>query len=539
MGKIVVRNQPCPSCSSSDAVQYYEDGTAHCFSCSKNFRNIQDMPEVPKRKLSISPEIIEQLPVRALKDRKIAAEVCRFYGVKVSHNENGDIDHHYYPYGEKSFKIRNFPKSFEWLNKGEPELFGRSKFNKGGKRLIICEGEIDTMSVAQASFEKYGKFYPVVGIASSTMTNDILAHREWVRSFNEVILCFDEDDPGQKATKEAVRIIGFDKAKIVKLPENDANDTLREKGSNALMSCIFEATPYVPSGIIKKDALWKALEQYNNTPSVPYPPCLAGINSKAKGMRGGEIALFVSGTGSGKSTIQREIMIDRLHAGDKIGVISLEESPAETARKLAGMEIYRNPAKEEISLEDLREGFDKIFDDNDNVMLLDHQGSINDSSIIDQLEYMCLMGCKYLFIDHITILVSEGVDNLTGNEAIDKTMNNLLRVVKRYPDVWIGLVSHLRKTPNTGKSFEEGVLPSLDAIRGSGSIKQVSFDIFAFSRNMSAENEAERNMMKASVLKCRFTGLTGPVRGMRYVFETGRLEALGDEPADEFTYLGE
>jgi twinkle protein len=240
-------------------------------------------------------------------------------------------------------------------------------------------------------------------------------------------------------------------------------------------------------------------------------------------MRGGEIALFISGTGSGKSTVLREIMLHLLNVTEsKIGVISLEESPAETARKLAGMTLLKNPAKEEIPLDELKIGFDKVFD-SDRVVLLDHQGSMHDNSIVDQLEYMCLSGCKFLFIDHITIMVSEGVENLTGNEAQDRVMNDLLRLVKRHPDVWIGLVSHLRKAPSGGKSFEEGKLPSIDDIRGSGSIKQISFDIISFARNLTAVSEIERNNIKMRILKSRYTGLTGNVNGAYYDFNTGRL----------------
>jgi twinkle protein len=250
-------------------------------------------------------------------------------------------------------------------------------------------------------------------------------------------------------------------------------------------------------------------------------------------MRTGEITLFISGTGSGKSTILRETMLHLLQTTEeKIGVISLEESPAETARKLAGMAIEKNPAKEEIPLDELKVGFDQVFG-SDRVVLLDHQGSINDSSIIDQLEYMCLIGCKYLFIDHITILVSEGVENLTGNEAQDKVMNDLLRLVKRHP-VWIGLVSHLRKAPSSGKSFEEGKLPSIDDIRGSGSIKQISFDIISFARNLTATVERERNTIKMRILKSRYTGLTGVVKGAYYNYDTGRLIALEEAVTEDF-----
>lgn len=225
---------------------------------------------------------------------------------------------------------------------------------------------------------------------------------------------------------------------------------------------------------------------------------------------------------SGKSSMIREIIYHLLKTTqDKIGIVALEEAPAETARELSSLVLNKNPAKEEIPLEELKEGFDKIFGD-DRIVLLDHQGAIADISIIDQLEYMALVDCKYIFIDHITILVSEGVEGLTGNESQDKMMNDLLKLVKRH-NIFIGLISHLRKTPNQGKSFEEGKLPTLDDIRGSGSVKQISMDVVGFARDMTAPNERVRNSIKMAVLKSRHTGLTGPVDGAYYDYDTGRL----------------
>jgi twinkle protein len=258
---------------------------------------------------------------------------------------------------------------------------------------------------------------------------------------------------------------------------------------------------------------------------------MKGVNTKIKGMRLGEISLFISGTGSGKSSLIREIIIHLIETTtSKVGIISLEESPGETGMKLAGMAINRNPANEEIPDPDLKVGFDKIFGE-DRIIVLDHQGSINDASIVDQLEYMVLLGCEYLFIDHITILTSEGSEGKEGNAAIDLVMNHLLRLVKRHP-VWVGLVSHLRKVSSGKKSFEEGKLPTMDDVRGSGSIKQISFDILAFARDMTAVDETIRNSITMSVLKSRTVGLTGPVTGAYYDQITGRLspsEYMGTE----------
>ena len=545
MGVIVTKNQPCLKCPSSDARQIYEDGTSFCFSCRAWMSPEEDngeRVEQPKKSSGLSLSEISALPSRGFKERLIRQEVCEFFGVKVSYNSDGEIDTHYYPYdGAQAYKVRKLPKEFYWINKSK-KLFGQDKFGGGGSKLVITEGEIDALSVAMSQYTKYQQIYPVVAVSSATMTDALLQEREWIRSFKEVVLAFDNDEAGRRATEEAIRIIGFDKVRIAKFQEKDINEVLVKngatKGSAKLQQIIHNAETYTPAGIIGYEELWNNLVEYNSLQSVPFPDCLSGINSKIKGMRFNEITLFVSGTGSGKSTIFREIILHLLQVTeDKLGIVSLEESPAETARKLAGMAMLKNPAKEEIPLEELKVGFDTVFG-HERILLVDHQGAITDLSIMDRLEYMCLMGCKYLFIDHITILVSEGVDNLQGNEAQDKIMNALLRLVKRY-DVWIGLISHLRKKQGGGKSFEEGQLPTLDDIRGSGSVKQISFDIVAFARNMNAPTDDIRNRIKMAVLKSRYTGLTGPVVGACYDYETGRLRKADRIDTDEFEVIND
>jgi twinkle protein len=240
-------------------------------------------------------------------------------------------------------------------------------------------------------------------------------------------------------------------------------------------------------------------------------------------MRHGEITLFTSGTGSGKSTVIKEIVLDLLkNTEGKIGLISLEESVGETAEKFIGMSLERPlTGATPLTEEEMRLGFDTVFKD-ERLVLLDHQGSVSDASLVDKIEYMALMGCKYLVLDHITIAVSEGSNGLSGNEAVDKLMSDLLKLVKQH-NVWLGLISHLRKSQ--GKSFEEGLLPSIDDIKGSGSIKQISFDIIAFARNLVAEEDYERNTIKLRVLKSRFTGNTGDAGTAVYDPKTTRLSA--------------
>ena len=525
----------CDKCGSSDANHVYEDGHTHCFSCNETtFPDGKERVEMNESYTDRSADSLANVASYGsypLGTRKISKEVVDHFNVKMSVDADGKPAAHFYPYTRDSqivaYKQRVLPKDFRTIGDFKnAELFGQCQ-SSGGRTIVICEGEIDTMSVAQAFVEYKGRIYPCVGIPSASGTNSVLAQRDWINSFQTVVLMLDNDDAGKKATDLIAKMIKPGKCKIAKLPEKDVNETLLKHGGNTIMQAIWNAQAWNPAGIVVGEQIWEQFKNRQNVESIPYPECLSGLNNKLKGIRHGEITLFTSGTGSGKSTVIKEIILDLLDkTEDKIGLISLEESVGDTAEKFISMSLKRSVMDTEtVSEEETRKGFDNVFGD-ERLVLLDHQGSVGDSSLIDKIEYMALSGCKYLVLDHITIAVSEGAEGLSGNEAVDKMMSDLLKVVKRH-NVWLGLISHLRKAPGGGSSFEEGKLASIDDIKGSGSIKQISFDIISFARNLVAEDEAERNTIKFRVLKSRFTGLTGNAGAAIYDIKTTRLRESG------------
>ena len=539
----------CDKCGSSDANHVYDDGHTHCFACNHTtFPHGTERMEMENDYTDRSVTDIGTIhgyrsyPITS---RAISQEVVDFFDTKMSVDQNGKPASHYYAATRKgkivAYKERILntePKEFRWHgNKAGIELYGQSKFS-GGRTLVVCEGEIDTKSMAQAFQQYKGTIYPVVGLFSSTGTDDFLNNRDWVNQFDEVVFMLDMDAAGEKATDICAKMVKAGKAKIAKLPCNDVNETLKEHGHMALLRCVWNATSWNPSGIVVGEKIWDQFKERSLVESIPYPDCLSGLNYKLKGIRHGEITLFTSGTGSGKSTVIKEIILDLLHKTDsKVGLVSLEESVGDTAEKFISM-VLRKPTYGDTPIPDdeLRRGYDEVFGD-ERLVLLDHQGSVGDSSLIDKIEYMALMGCKYLVLDHITIAVSEGSGGLSGNEAVDKMMSDLLKIVKRH-NIWLGLISHLRKAPSGkegSKSFEEGKLANIDDIKGSGSIKQISFDIIAFARNLVAEEESERNTIQFRVLKSRFTGLTGAAGSSVYDPQTTRLKsAAAYDPIAEF-----
>ncbi len=66
-------------------------------------------------------------------------------------------------------------------------------------------------------------------------------------------------------------------------------------------------------------------------------------------------------------------------------------------------------------------------------------------------------------------------------------------------------------------------MTNLEYIKGSGRIKQVSFEIIGFARNMMATEKSDRNIVKFAVLKSRFSGDTGSAGQASYNVSSGRL----------------
>lgn len=163
MGKIVKHRNACIACDSSDGMQIYEDDTAFCFSCQKFFKaeevlsSVKDLrvpmktPDFKKTTTIPTVDEIKELPVKGFGDRALFKDICEFYDVHVGldPNDGSTIKQHYYPYGD-GFKCRVVDKKDFFAIGKCNKLFGQDKFNPGGKRLIITEGEIDCLSVAQA-----------------------------------------------------------------------------------------------------------------------------------------------------------------------------------------------------------------------------------------------------------------------------------------------------------------------------------------------------------------------------------------------------
>ncbi len=526
-----LRHTSCDKCGSSDANAVYDDGTTWCFSC-ETYGSEDNMEAAGSPIKNVYTTNLSSGQVTALHDRKISTDTCKSYGVTTLNN-NGTIFKHIYPYHDESGnKIANKIRTVQnkaFLSEGNMSgavLFGRKHFSAKGKYITITEGELDAM----AAYQMFGSKWPCVSVkSSSSALADCKKSFDYLNSFENIIICFDNDTQGQKASEKVAGLFEPHKCKIVKLTQfKDASDYLRTGHQETFVRTWWSAEPYTPAGILNLDSLGDSLYDEDFCETVPYP--WTGLNKKIYGMRTGELLTFTSGSGMGKSSIIRELMHHIMKSStDNIGVLALEESIRNTALNIMSVEanqrLYIKEVRDTFSIDQLQKwqtdtvGTGRFF-------AFDHFGSISNDEILNRVRFMAkALDCKWIILDHLSILVS-GQEDGDERRSIDILMTKLRSLVEE-TGVGLLLVSHLRRASGD-KGHEDGREVSLAHLRGSQSIAHLSDGVIALERNQQEEDETLANTTVVRILKNRYTGETGIATYLYYDKETGRMSEISN-----------
>lgn len=514
-------HEPCPKCGSSDACGVFSDGHRYCYSCNTYFRPDGSVKseEVRVSKGCIPFEDLEEV---SLTKRCIGKDTCsKFkYFSTVYKGKPCQVACYYDDSGNLVGQKLRFPdKSFVVLGNISNRLYG-SQLWAGGKKIVITEGEIDCLTVSQLQ----GNKWPVVSIPNGAQAakKAIESNLEYLENFEEVILMFDMDDPGRKASEECAKVLPAGKAFIANLPLKDPNECLLEGKGSDVIQAIWNAKPYRPDGIVSGTDLYeKCVTDIDDLKdSVEYP--WKALQEKTKGARHGELYVFTSGSGMGKSTILRELeYYFGVQRGELCGIVALEESTRKTGMELMSIHLNKRLILNPECADESERG--KAFNEtigNGKFFLYDHFGSLDSGNLLSKIRFMIVsLGCKRIFLDHISIVVSGMDTDEDGGErkAIDKLMTNLRSLVEE-TGATMFVVSHLKRPEKKG--HEEGAQVSLSQLRGSGAIAQLSDMVIGLERNQQGDNP---NVLTIRVLKNRFCGLTGVSGHLYYDQETGRL----------------
>lgn len=527
-------HQPCDDCGSSDALSVYEDHT-FCFSCQTH-RWTNDAPDVQRTEVRS-----DLLPVGSYQDlptRCLSEAICRKFGYSVSQTNGRTVQLAAYRDQSNNVvaqKVR--PKSkddmFSTGDFKNVKLFGQHLW-KPGKRLVITEGEVDCLSYAEVTKGRW----PVVSISSgaASAVRTIKRNLEFVEGFDEIVLMFDMDEQGQSAAEKVADILTPGKCAIAQMPLKDANEMLVAGRVKELTEAVWQAEPRRPDGIINGKELWDEVSR-PITDGVQYP--WSRWNSTLFGIRPREITTLTAGSGVGKSTIVAEIAYQLgCNEASNVGYVALEEGLGRTGQRLMSLAINKPiHLPSDVTDEERKQAFDATLGTG-KYLLYDHFGSLDSDNLLRKLTYMVTaLDCKYLVLDHLSILVS-GMDQEAmshyGDErkAIDYTMTQLRSFTER-TNVSLFVVSHLRR-PGGDKGHEGGEKVYLSHLRGSAAIAQLSDSVVSISRDMTNGD----NRLDVTCLKNRYAGITGPMGQLEYNTTTGRLTEVVEDFDDTESDFG-
>lgn len=505
----------CTECGSSDAASEYSDHF-YCFSCKA-----RTSKKLPKKFQPLATEFF------GLDDRGISKRVGEKFGV-----QGGSYPRVFPLYKDGRHvanKIRYENKEFAY--EGDPkglELFGQHLFPAGSaKQITVTEGYEDAMAVYQMQGEKY----PVVSVHSSSWAQkDVANNFKYLSSFETVVICFDKDDPtispngdehypGQEAAAKVASMFPIGKVRVLTLERHkDANDYLCAGEDRQFNTEWWKAPVYTPTGLKLGKDMWEEVIKHDEYETTPYP--WGSLNEKTYGIRLSELVIVTAPTGIGKTTVLKEIAY-KIHKDTKhgVGLLFLEETNKDTCLGLMSIEANRPlhlpDVRETVDEESLRNLFNAVIN-NERIVLFDHFGSNDISEILTKVRHMHNLGCKYIILDHLSIIVSDQ----SGDERkqLDE-ITTKLKMLCMELNISVIAVIHQNRAGE---------------IRGTAGVEQLANIVIKLTRETEAIDEWRRNVCKITVQKNRFCGRTGPGVYLFYQPETGRLDELSKEDGRKF-----
>lgn len=516
----------CPDCGGVRSLGAYSDGHTYCFKCGTRTGDAEIAKSVPADQRS---KIIDAIPLATqdfhpLTKRKLSADTTK----KWRYGTNGDLQVANY-FSDDGItllaqKVRTRDKGFYWRGeKGEVGLYGKWLWGKGGKRVIVTEGEIDALTISQLQDNKW----PVVSLphGAQTAVKAFKRDLEWLMSFETVVIAFDMDEPGRAAAEACALVLPMGKARIAKLPSKDANDALQEGKVAELTSSLWNAEPYRLDGIVTAAEIAPTILK---EPEWGTPWKWESLTKLTYGRRPGELYGFGGATGGGKTDFFAEqIEFDVCELKVPTGLLFLEQPPTETIRRIMGKRLSKRLHVPDAgwTRDDLKQAAELAAELP--LYLFDHFGKMDWETIKARITYMVkALGCKHIYLDHLTALSAGEEDE---NKALGKIMAELAQMGSEMGFIF-HYISHLA-TPE-GKSHEEGGRVMLRHFRGSRAIGFWTHFAFGLERNQQEENLDARLTTSLRCLKDRYTGVAaGQVLFFKYDQETGRSNETNCAPA--------
>lgn len=389
-------------------------------------------------------------------------------------------------------------KGKEWCEANcKPILFGMYQCNLENKTLILTEGQLDSLSVAESGIEN--------AVSVPTGKNGftwIPYCWDWLQNFDTLIV-FGDCENGTITLLEDMRRRFRGIVKAVRQQDykgcKDANEILKKYGRDAVRQAV-ERAEVIPIQQVKQLSDVRAVDLFS-LPKIP-----TGIASLDKVLSGGiylgQTVILTGKRGDGKSTLGSQILANALDEGKAVFAYS-GELPDYFFKRWIGLQIA---GKHNVIDRAGPGGIINYFIPNEKVnrisewyrgraYLFDNQ-STEDDELGDLLEIIEKAVQQYevqlLLLDNLMTALDVGM-NVDLYRAQSKFVDKLVKIAKRQ-QVAVILVVHPRKNRNGSDDN--------DAVSGSADITNKVDVVLTYRRDKTLKE----NQRLLTVSKNRLTG---------------------------------
>ena len=409
-----------------------------------------------------------------------------------------------------------------WCQSGAsttPLLWNMNRVNPELHTLAITEGELDTLALLEAGFPN------AVSVPFGASSLTWIDHNfEWLSQFDEIILCGDRDEPGQKMNAEVMKRLGAHRCKTLQIPESylegetgrqhpvkDCNEILYWFGRDYLLRLLANAQEAPIDAVSDLSDV-----SYIDVADLPgVKTGIAPLDREIGKLYFGSLTLITGTAGSGKSSLLTQILARVMDAGYPIFVASLELPEYQTKT------WFNTILAGETHITDCsaQDGTPYYRVDPDAIAAINRHyrnqwfvyRSAFDNDIDSLLEASMALyrrkGVRCFLYDNLLTIDAAGEDELAQQAAIIK---KLLKFSQDTNSI-VALVAHPRKV-------QAGMKLTLSDV--SGSSKLVNLCHVAISLRRYSEEEKQKQStpydVVATVLKNRFTGMQGHELPMWY-----------------------
>ena len=484
-----------------------------------------------------------------LASRGISDEVMNHFGIIFSthkFNGSGEIPSVGFPYKKQgvtyAIKWRSASdehKYFTQTKGGAKTFYNLPEKLNGEKRIIICEGEMDVLSLATAGIG-FGKDDHTLVVSvpngapakvSETSYDDkkyayIRDAQKILLNIDQSILLTDADSAGENLKETLSRRIGKAKCFEVDFAQyKDANEVLMTQGVTGIQDAIENATPLPLAGLnnisVYQDKIQTLYDKgYSEGLRIGLPSFDRLISFNPS-----NLFVITGYPSSGKSELADEICIRLAKQGWNICMASFEKPPQlhalQLASKITGKPFFKSSKHERMSQEELDfalEFIDKhfIFQDHQAGSPFTIEGILDfaSSGILRDGNQRVLVIDPFNFID-----LKQGKMMMT--DAINRLLTSVTQWAKSTGSVVL-FIAHPAKPQDYGNKVPSG-------LQISGSISWYTKADFLLSivRN---DNDVSIHVLK---VRWNFQGEQG-IAKLRYNEVCGRFEEIsGDSTFDQ------